>query len=46
MLAEAKRSSMRFGLFGINMTPCDDPEVAARVAQAAEATRLNPVRNR
>jgi probable F420-dependent oxidoreductase len=28
---------MRFGLFGINMTPCDDPEVATRVAQAAEA---------
>jgi probable F420-dependent oxidoreductase len=28
---------MHFGLFGINMSPCDDPDVAVRVAQAAEA---------
>src|SRR5712691_9683559 len=28
---------MKFGLFGINMNICSDPNVAARVAQAAEA---------
>ncbi len=28
---------MKFGLFGINFGPCANPEVAARVAQAAEA---------
>ncbi len=27
---------MKFGLFGINMRPCDDPATAARVARAAE----------
>lgn len=27
---------MKFGLFGINMRPCDQPAVAARVARAAE----------
>ena len=28
---------MKFGLFGINMNTCSNPDVAARVAQAAEA---------
>jgi probable F420-dependent oxidoreductase len=28
---------MKLGLFGINMPPCDDPDVAIRIAQAAEA---------
>ena len=28
---------MKFGLFGINMNVCSNPDVAARVAQAAEA---------
>jgi probable F420-dependent oxidoreductase len=28
--------AMKFGLFGINMRPCDDPGTAARVARAAE----------
>lgn len=28
---------MKFGLFGINMNVCSNPEAAARVAQAAEA---------
>src|SRR5438093_7197292 len=28
---------MKFGLFAVNMGPCVDPQVAARVAQAAEA---------
>ena len=28
---------MRFGLYGINVGPCSDPEVSARVARAAEA---------
>ncbi len=27
---------MKFGLFGINMRPCDNPATAARVARAAE----------
>lgn len=27
---------MKFGLFGINMRPCDNPGIAARVARAAE----------
>src|SRR5262245_64620719 len=28
---------MKFGLFGINMNICSNPDVAARVARAAEA---------
>jgi probable F420-dependent oxidoreductase len=28
--------TMKFGLFGINMRPCDDPGTVARVARAAE----------
>ena len=35
--AGAKAHSMKFGLYGINMGPCNVPAVAARVAQAAEA---------
>lgn len=31
---------MKFGLFGINMGPCADADVALRVAQAAEARGL------
>ena len=27
---------MKFGLYGINVGPCADPEVSARVARAAE----------
>jgi hypothetical protein len=34
---------MRFGLFGINFGPCADPEVALRVARAAEAADLESV---
>ena len=35
--AVAKEHTMKFGLYGINMGPCNVPAVAARVAQAAEA---------
>lgn len=28
---------MKLGLFGINMSPCDDPQAAIRIARAAEA---------
>ena len=35
--AVAKEHAMKFGLYGINMGPCNVPAVAARVAQAAEA---------
>jgi len=31
---------MRFGLFGINIGPCADPETARRVALAAEQAGL------
>ena len=34
---------MKFGLFGINFGPCANPEVAARVAQAAEAAGFDSV---
>ena len=34
---------MKFGLFGINMGPCADADVALRVAQAAEAGGLESV---
>jgi probable F420-dependent oxidoreductase len=34
---------MKFGLFGINMNTCSNPEVAARVAQAAEAAGFESV---
>ncbi len=34
---------MKFGLFGINFGPCADPEVALRVAQAAEEHGLESV---
>jgi probable F420-dependent oxidoreductase len=34
---------MKFGLFGINMNVCSDPDVAARVAQAAEAAGFESV---
>ena len=34
---------MKLGLFGINMGPCSTPEVAARVAQAAEAAGFESV---
>jgi Luciferase-like monooxygenase/TAT (twin-arginine translocation) pathway signal sequence len=35
--AVAKEHTMKFGLYGINMGPCNVPAVATRVAQAAEA---------
>jgi probable F420-dependent oxidoreductase len=34
---------MKFGLFGINFGPCADPQVALRVAQAAEQRGLESV---
>lgn len=34
---------MKFGLFGINMNVCSNPEVAARVAKAAEAAGFESV---
>lgn len=34
---------MQFGLFGINFGPCADPEVARRVAAAAETAGLDSV---
>src|SRR5689334_4056495 len=34
---------MKFGLFGINMGPCADADVALQVAQAAEASGLESV---
>jgi probable F420-dependent oxidoreductase len=34
---------MKFGLFGINMNVCSNPNVAARVAQAAEAAGFESV---
>ena len=34
---------MKFGLFAVNMGPCVDPQVAARVAQAAEAAGFDSV---
>jgi probable F420-dependent oxidoreductase len=34
---------MKFGLFGINMSICSSPDVAARVAQAAEAAGFESV---
>lgn len=34
---------MKFGFFGINMNVCSNPEVAARVAQAAEAAGFESV---
>lgn len=34
---------MKFGLFGINMNVCSNPEVAARVATAAEAAGFESV---
>ncbi len=34
---------MKFGLFAINMGPCSQPEVALRVAQAAEAAGFESV---
>ncbi len=34
---------MKFGLFGINMNVCSKPEVAARVAKAAEAAEFESV---
>ena len=34
---------MKFGIFGINMGPCADPEIAARVAAAAEEGGLESV---
>ena len=34
---------MKFALFGINVGPCADPDVALRVAQAAEAHGLESV---
>jgi probable F420-dependent oxidoreductase len=35
--------AMKLGLFGINFGPCGDPEVAARVARAAEAAGYESV---
>src|SRR5213075_2913435 len=35
---------MRFGLFGLNFGPCADPELAIRVAVAAEEARFASVR--
>src|SRR5713101_7922625 len=34
---------MKFGLFGINMSICSSPDVAARVARAAEAAGFESV---
>src|SRR5215207_6002284 len=34
---------MKYGLFGINMNVCSNPEVAARVAKAAEAAGFESV---
>lgn len=34
---------MKFGLFGINVGPCADPDVALRIAQAAEASGVESV---
>src|SRR6516225_8273022 len=34
---------MHFGLFGINMGPCVEPEAAVRVARAAEAAGFESV---
>jgi probable F420-dependent oxidoreductase len=34
---------VKFGLFGINVGPCADAEVAARIAQAAEAAGFDSV---
>lgn len=34
---------MKFGLFGINMGACSNPDIAARVAQAAEAAGFESV---
>ena len=34
---------MKFGLFGINMGACSNPDTAARVAQAAEAAGFESV---
>ncbi len=34
---------MKFGLYGINTGPCSEPEVAARVAKAAEAAGFDSV---
>ncbi len=34
---------MKFGLFGINMNVCSNPEAAARIAQAAEAAGFESV---
>lgn len=34
---------MKFGLFGINMSVCSNPDTAARVAQAAEAAGFESV---
>jgi probable F420-dependent oxidoreductase len=34
--AEPQETLLKFGLFGINMVPCDQPVAAARIARAAE----------
>jgi len=34
---------MKFGLFGINMRPCDQPATAARVARAAEEAGFDSI---
>ena len=34
---------MRFGLFGLNFGPCADPELAIRVAVAAEEAGFDSV---
>ena len=34
---------MKFGLYGINTGPCSDPDVASRVAKAAEAAGFDSV---
>jgi probable F420-dependent oxidoreductase len=34
---------MKFGVYGINVGPCSDPEIAARVAQAAEESGFDSV---
>ena len=34
---------MKFGLFGINMNVCSDPDVAARTAKAAEGAGFESV---
>src|SRR3989442_14279536 len=42
-LPRKEDTPMKFGLFGINMGACSNPDTAARVAQAAEAAGFESV---